>query len=266
MPESKVILNPTSFNERWIMRRKIIILTTLFFLPLFVGAQIIDSDSDGLVDDAEIQTYHTSPTNSDTDNDGYADKTELDNGYSPHHGLDWKLSQLDWDQDGLSDDLEIKFGTDLNNADSDNDGFTDGEEVAKGFDPLNALPAKLPKKIEINLSEQKLTYFLNNVALGNFSISSGVNSYKTPTGDFQIYNKFPKAWSKLAGLWMPYWMAFMPNGRFGIHELPYWPNGYREGADHLGKPASHGCVRLGIGSAEFLYNWAAIGTPVKIFQ
>ncbi len=61
---------------------------------------------------------------------------------------------------------------------------------------------------------------------------------------------------------MPFWMNFYRG--YGIHELPYWPNGYREGEDHLGMPVSHGCVRLGIGNAEKLFNWAEIGIPVYI--
>ncbi|MCK4554035.1 L,D-transpeptidase, partial [Candidatus Parcubacteria bacterium] len=66
------------------------------------------------------------------------------------------------------------------------------------------------------------------------------------------------------GLWMPWWMS-LQSGYFGIHELPEWPDGSKEGEDHLGKPVSHGCIRLGIGPAEFLYNWAEIGTQVFIY-
>jgi lipoprotein-anchoring transpeptidase ErfK/SrfK len=28
---------------------------------------------------------------------------------------------------------------------------------------------------------------------------------------------------------------------------------------------SHGCIRLGIGPAETLYNWTEVGTPVYIY-
>lgn len=33
---------------------------------------------------------------------------------------------------------------------------------------------------------------------------------------------------------------------------------------YLGKPASHGCVRLGVGPAKLLYDWTEIGTKVII--
>jgi len=242
--------------------KKVIILAIGFFLPFFVYAQSVDSDADGLTDEQEMKIY-TDPYQADTDGDGYNDKEEIDNGYSPHRA-DYLMYQLDWDKDGLNDALEIKFGTDLQNPDTDGDGHSDGEEVMAGFDPLNKEKTKLPKKIEINLERQELSYLVNDILIGAFKVSSGLPGKETPIGSYQIYYKQPNAWSRIAGLWMPYWMAFVPTGKYGIHELPYWPNGYREGEDHLGKPASHGCVRLGIGPAKFLYNWAEIGTPVAI--
>lgn len=43
----------------------------------------IDSDDDGLNDFDEIYTYKTNPNDSDTDKDGYADGSEIENGYDP---------------------------------------------------------------------------------------------------------------------------------------------------------------------------------------
>ncbi|MDP2586891.1 MAG: L,D-transpeptidase family protein [Candidatus Komeilibacteria bacterium] len=232
--------------------------------PFLVQAQALDTDGDGLTDEQEINIYYTNPYSADTDADGFTDKVELDTGFSPHRPL-YKLSQLDWDKDGLSDEQEINLGTDLKNADTDGDGFSDKIEVYTGYDPLSTQRIKVAKKIEINLAEQELSYFFGNAKLGSFDISGGLPRTPTPKGEFQIYNKIPKAWSTRYKLWMPYWMAFYPSGLYGLHELPYWPGGYREGSDHLGKPASHGCVRLGIGPAKVLYDWAEIGTPVIIY-
>ncbi len=120
------------------------------------------------------------------------------------------------------------------------------------------------KIIEVDLSEQKMRLYENDKMIKESLVSTGQPGMETPVGNFQIYNKFPRAWSKMASLWMPYWMAFLPTGQMGIHELPEWPNGHKEGESSLGHPASHGCIRLGVGDAEFVYNWAEIGTPVKI--
>jgi lipoprotein-anchoring transpeptidase ErfK/SrfK len=120
------------------------------------------------------------------------------------------------------------------------------------------------KYIDINLTIQVMTIFENGKLLDAYIISSGKRGMETPTGTFHIANKTPRAWSKKYGLYMPYWMALVSSGDFGIHELPEWPGGFKEGANHLGIPVSHGCVRLGIGPAERVYNWTELQTPVVV--
>jgi lipoprotein-anchoring transpeptidase ErfK/SrfK len=120
------------------------------------------------------------------------------------------------------------------------------------------------KYIDISLKYQNMVIFEEGKAVESYLISSGKKGFDTPVGEYKIENKSPRAWSKAYNLWMPNWMAFVPSGKMGIHELPIWPNGYQEGASHLGTPVSHGCVRLGKGSAKIVYDWAEIGTPVII--
>ena len=45
------------------------------------------------------------------------------------------LNNLDSDDDGLSDEEEIFYGTDKNNSDTDGDGYLDGAEVEGGYNP-----------------------------------------------------------------------------------------------------------------------------------
>lgn len=226
---------------------------------------LADRDRDGVPDHDEINVYSTDPDNPDTDGDGYTDWIELNFGYSPHNPEPGKrLKDNDQDKDGLTDRMELNFGTDITEPDSDQDGYSDKEEIDAGYDPLAAEPRKLPKRIEINTGAQELSYFLDGVRMGSFVVSSGKASMPTPTGHFEIDGKHPRAWSGSYGLWMPYWMS-LQNGYFGIHELPEWPSGHKEGENHLGQPVSHGCIRLGVGPAEFLYNWTPIGTPVFIY-
>jgi len=170
---------------------------------------------------------------------------------------------VDSDSDGLSDSLELKFKTNPLNPDSDGDGYKDGLEIDWAHDPLSSSTKKLPTRIEVNLKNQKLTYYVDGQAWKEFTISSGKPSTPTPRGVFKIVNKTKKAWSKTYGLWMPYWLG-LDRGSIGIHELPVWPSGYHEGASHLGKPVSHGCIRLGIGSAQYLYDRIPVGTEVTI--
>lgn len=120
------------------------------------------------------------------------------------------------------------------------------------------------KYVDVDLTNQKLCRVEGPNVIDCFTVSSGKPSMPTPVGTFYIRNKNPKQWSNKYGLWMPWWQQF--NGDYGLHELPEWPNGYKEGEAHLGTPVSHGCVRLGIGSAETVYNWTEISTPVYIHK
>ncbi|MCX6792894.1 MAG: L,D-transpeptidase family protein [Candidatus Falkowbacteria bacterium] len=170
---------------------------------------------------------------------------------------------IDTDKDGLVDNLELKFKTDINNPDTDGDGFVDGLEIAKGFDPLSKEDKKLTKNILVNLKKQELYQQLNGITIRTHTVSTGKATMPTPKGTFTIANKSVRAWSKTYGLWMPYWMGIRGT-RAGIHELPEWPNGYKEGANHLGRPVSHGCIRLDVTAAKIVYDWTDVGTKVVI--
>lgn len=130
--------------------------------------------------------------------------------------------------------------------------------------PASNVEAAGDKRIDINLAAQTMKLYEGKKIIGTYKISSGKRAMPTPKGNFKVENKARKAWSAKYSLYMPYWMAFTPDGGYGIHELPEWKNGKKEGAAHLGAPVSHGCVRLGVGAARTVYNWAPVGTPVVI--
>lgn len=74
------------------------------------------------------------PTYVDSDHDGLSDEAEIKYKTNP--------KKIDSDDDGLSDREEIKvYLTDPNNADTDGDGYTDGGEVKSGYNPNG--PGKL---------------------------------------------------------------------------------------------------------------------------
>jgi hypothetical protein len=170
---------------------------------------------------------------------------------------------LDSDGDGLTDEMELKFKTDINNPDSDGDGYKDLRELDWAYDPLSSSTIKLKQHLEIDLKKQRLYYFVNNILWREFKVSTGKKSMPTPKGEFTISNKIKKAWSGTYGLWMPHWMGLA--GGIGIHELPIWPNGYREGESHLGTAVSHGCIRLGTKEAPYLFERLNTGVKVKIY-
>ncbi len=177
-----------------------------------------------------------------------------------------RAEELDTDRDGLSDRLEALFHTDPDKADTDGDGYPDGLEVAAGYSPLDPKPLKLEKELVVTISKQQLEQKLAGITLAVFPVSTGKAKLPTPTGHFAIKAKAERAWSRTAKLWMPWWMQFtaVKGGTVGIHELPEWPNGKKEGEGHLGRPVSHGCIRLGIGPAKDIYDWAPVGTKVTV--
>lgn len=91
----------------------------------------MDTDGDGLTNEEEEGTWKTNPLSADSDSDGYADRTEVINGYNPNGA-----GKLDSDKDGLTDYAEMTIHwTNRFDSDSDNDGYKDGVEIANGYNP-----------------------------------------------------------------------------------------------------------------------------------
>jgi hypothetical protein len=111
-----------------------------------------------------------------------------------------------------------------------------------------------PKRVEIDLSSQRLRAYQGNWMVFDTNISSGKSGKSTPVGSFivgptkqlmhrsQLYNNAP----------MPY--SVQVNGNIFIHGFSSVPN----------RPASHGCIRMPIPAAKWFYSWVEIGTSVEI--
>jgi len=111
--------------------------------------------------------------------------------------------------------------------------------------------------IEVNLSTQTLTAYEGDAALNTFPVSSGKWSTPTLPGTFHVYIKLRIA--RMVGFDydtpdVPYVMYY--DGNYGIHGA-YWHNSF-------GTPVSHGCVNLRVPDAAWLFNFASVGTQVKI--
>ncbi len=96
----------------------------------------VDSDGDGISNQAEVQVYGLNAFDNDTDDDGLGDGDELYNRYGYSYP-----NLYDSDYDGLSDLEEIAclFGycTSAIAADTDFDGRSDRDEVYFGGNPLD---------------------------------------------------------------------------------------------------------------------------------
>jgi LysM repeat protein len=122
-----------------------------------------------------------------------------------------------------------------------------------------------PKRIEVDVSEQRVMAWQGDVLVFNFVVSTGIASHPTRRGHFKILDKLGEAYSSSLGLNMPYWLGIYWAGstQNGFHGLPS-RNGVRLWSGYLGQPISYGCIVLGMDDAAQLYHWSDVGTPVNI--
>ncbi len=136
------------------------------------------------------------------------------------------------------------------------------QPVAEAVQPLRVLGSTDgSKRIEIDLTNQRLSAYDGDQKVYEFLISSGKWG-RTPTGTFRIWSKFRyknmsggskelRTYYNLPNV--PYTMFFsndaIPAARgFGIHGT-YWH-------DNFGHPMSHGCINMRTEEAGLIYEWA----------
>jgi L,D-transpeptidase catalytic domain len=106
-------------------------------------------------------------------------------------------------------------------------------------------PAAAKVDIFVDLDGQRMTVAKNGEKQVVWKISSGRSGYETPTGSYIVQRMDADHLSdEYDGAPMPY-AIFFSRG-LAIHGT------YERG---LGRPASHGCVRLSIDHARELYQW-----------
>lgn len=111
--------------------------------------------------------------------------------------------------------------------------------------------------IDVDLTNQMLYAYEDSTLVASFLVSTGVAAHPTVTGQYYIYVKYTSTLMTGPGYYLPdvpYTMYFYQG--YGIHGT-YWHNNF-------GTPMSHGCVNMRTSEAEWLFNWASVGTLVNI--
>ncbi len=133
--------------------------------------------------------------------------------------------------------------------------------LAQDFPPLVLGESNAPKRIEVDLTNQRLYAFEGDRQIYNFLVSTGKWG-RTPTGAFQIWSKFRytkmEGGSKALRTYyylpnVPYVMFFYNSDvakykGFSLHGT-YWHKNF-------GHPMSHGCVNMKTEEVAQLYYWA----------
>lgn len=141
----------------------------------------------------------------------------------------------------------------------------DDEEARTHYDEVMYILFP-PKRIEIDISEQRFYAYVGDTLVYSFRTSTGLPGRDTATGHFKVLDKIPMAYSSIWRLKMPYWLGiyYVGNIENGIHALPIRPDGTVMWGGLLGQKASYGCVILSTEAARLIYDWAEIGTAVDI--
>jgi lipoprotein-anchoring transpeptidase ErfK/SrfK len=109
---------------------------------------------------------------------------------------------------------------------------------------LAATEAQAGVVARIDISKQRMTVSENGNVIYSWAVSTGRSPYRTPRGTFRPI-RMHKMWysRKYDNSPMPHSIFF--RGGYAIHGTNY--------VKSLGRPASHGCVRLAPGNAKTLY-------------
>lgn len=121
--------------------------------------------------------------------------------------------------------------------------------------------------LKINRKQNVITAYKNNVPVRVMLCSTGKNN-ATPKGTFYTQSKM--RWHELDG---PVWGQYCTRitGHYLFHSVYYRAynnnrklaiNEYRK----LGKQASHGCVRVTVEDAKWIYDNCSLGTKVVIYD
>ena len=141
--------------------------------------------------------------------------------------------------------------------------------------PLKTIPAAAAKSepiIVIHRGSNRLYLYQGTRFVRMFPVATGQAIYPTPLGHFQIVVMWKNPW------WYPPTQDAWARGLKPVPPGPGNPLGTRwmglsapgvgiHGTDEpwsIGHSESHGCIRMQVPAAEWLYNHVRIGTPVFI--
>ncbi len=108
------------------------------------------------------------------------------------------------------------------------------------------------KRAEVLLDRQVALLIDNDKVVRTIAVSTGKSSTPTPPGDYRVYAKILRWWSVPFREWLPYALPFV--GGIAFHEF----------GDVPAYPVSHGCVRQSPTVAQWTYDFAYVGMPVKV--
>lgn len=119
--------------------------------------------------------------------------------------------------------------------------------------------------IIVSLNKQRVYIKNGNDTLYTMYCSSGIHN-STPKGTFTICNRGNNFYNNNLNEGANYWTSFTNDNVYLFHSVPTMSDGnYNiKESQKLGKPASHGCIRLSVPDAEWINDNIPNGTKVVI--
>ncbi len=183
----------------------------------------------------------------------------------------WVRVKTSGGQDGWCSAAYLDFVGTSSKADSAPASSAVSSSVSGGLKQAAALPsvslekAEKPLSIQVLLSDQKVRVLDSRGRLvKEFICSSGEKGSETPVGTFTISDRGESFFNAKVNEGAYYWTRFY--GTYLFHSVPFDKNRKmeKEEADKLGEPASHGCIRLPVEDAKWIYDNIPEGTKVTI--
>ena len=118
-------------------------------------------------------------------------------------------------------------------------------------------PSNRGKSILVSISSQRIYAYENGELVHSHITSTGLPDTPTVLGDYSVYVKYAADDMSGPDYFLPQvpWTMYFYQG-YAIHGT-YWHNSF-------GRPMSHGCVNLPVEEAKWFYDFAEVGTPVRV--
>ncbi len=126
-----------------------------------------------------------------------------------------------------------------------------GAMLAEDSVPVSLVP---PTAVVVSRADQKVLFFSDGELRSVFTCSTALPQYDLKAGRYKVYSRQRRHWSRKYEVWMPHSLFFHKG--YALHATTV--------IHRLGRPASHGCIRLHPRDAEALYNEVSVGTPVIV--
>src|SRR5579885_3148989 len=136
------------------------------------------------------------------------------------------------------------------------------------------------KRLVVSISQQWMHGYENGREVYNTPITSGRPELPTPIGTYYVFQKSSPTtlyspWPKDSPYWYPpmhinYALEWRPG--FFLHDSPvrsvYGPgtNVWHDDPLYGRQTGTHGCIALPLEAAQWLYDWAPIGTRVEMVE